>query len=304
MKISVIIPTYNRNEMVERCVKSVVEALGALGDRPLPGEVIVVDDCSPVPVKLDLPGVKVIRNAKNCFQAVSRNNGAKVAKGEYLLILDDDNIVDKNIFKELLAAFERHPRAALIAPMAVHQRPGSENLIWTLGSDFSHWTSQPKDYCPNLPLSKLPPEPIDNPTTYSPNAFMVKREAWDKVGGMDESFVQIYEESDFGWRLIEAGYEAYIATRARTDHYGYLEKGCVSELRQLGIERPARTYYFARNRLRFSRRHFAWYQALLVALVFAPLSAAYYMKVALANRRPDIAWSYLKGTIVGIFSLK
>ena len=291
--------------MLCECVRSVLSADCASL------EVVVVDDCSPDNTAdllkrtfPDEPRLTYVRNARNSFQAVSRNNGAKVATGEYLFFLDDDNIVDGRIFTELLAAFARHPKAGLIAPMSVHQATNRRNIIWTLGSDFNRWTSQPKDHLPNLPLESLPPgHPADYPTTYSPNAFMVTREAFDKVGGMEESFVAIFEESDFGWKVMEAGYEGYIATKAVTNHYGFLEPGCVSQLRQLGIERPARTYYFARNRLRFARRHFAWYQALLVSLVFAPLSALWYARVALKNKRPDIAWAYVRGTLRGILGL-
>ena len=274
-------------------------------------EVIVVDDCSPDNTA-DLvktifsgdPRVRYLRNERNSFQAVSRNNGARIATGHYLFFLDDDNIVDQSIFTELVATFDRHPEAALVAPMAVHQAANKRNLIWTLGSDFNRWTSQPKDHCPNLPLSDLPSDhSVDYPTTYSPNAFMVTREAFDKVGGMEESFVAIFEESDFGWKVMEAGYEEYIASRAITKHYGYLETGCVSQLRQLGIERAQRTYYFARNRLRFARRHFAWYQVVVISLVFAPLSALWYGFVALKNKRPDIAWAYMKGTLRGVLGL-
>ena len=304
-RVSVVIPTYNRAKMLCECVRSVLSADCASL------EVVVVDDCSPDNTAdllkrtfPDEPRLIYVRNARNSFQAVSRNNGAKVATGEYLFFLDDDNIVDGRIFTELLAAFARHPKAGLIAPMSVHQAANRRNIIWTLGSDFNRWTSQPKDHLPNLPLESLPPgHPADYPTTYSPNAFMVTREAFDKVGGMEESFVAIFEESDFGWKVMEAGYEGYIATKAVTNHYGFLEPGCVSQLRQLGIERPARTYYFARNRLRFARRHFAWYKALLVSLVFAPLSALWYARVALKNKRPDIAWAYVRGTLRGILGL-
>lgn len=132
---------------------------------------------------------------------------------------------------------------------------------------------------------------------------MVPRRVFDMVGGFDESYVQIFEESDFGWRIMEAGFSACIATRARTDHLGFLEPGCVPELRQLGIEKPYRTYCFARNRLRFARRHFSLPQILSVTLVFAPLSALYYGCVALRNRRPGIAWAYLRGTIAGMLWL-
>jgi GT2 family glycosyltransferase len=299
--ISVIIPTYNRSEMVCRCVQSVL-------DTEWPSlEVIVVDDCSPDDTEAKLKErfgatVKYIRNPKNSFQAVSRNNGARVASGEYLFFLDDDNIVDKDIISELEKAFADNPNLGLAAPMAIHMRPGKNNVIWSLGSDFNRWTSQPRDYCPNLPVADLPDSPKSYPTSYYPNGFMVPRKVFDVVGGFDEKYVQIFEESDFGWKIREAGYEGIVLTTARTEHHGFLEPGCVPELRQLGIEKTYRTYCFARNRLKFARRHFTFLQALSVALVFAPLSCGYYGLVALKNHRPDIAWAYFKGTLAGIFN--
>jgi hypothetical protein len=71
----------------------------------------------------------------------------------------------------------------------------------------------------------------------------------------------------------------------------------------LGIEKPYRTFCFARNRIRFARRHFSFVQALSVAFIFAPLSAVYYGLVALKNKRYDIAWAYLKGTVRGILGV-
>ena len=300
--ISVIIPTFNRAEMVCRCVRSIL-------DTEWPKlEVIVIDDCSPDDTETRIKEqfgdkVKYIRNERNSFQAVSRNNGAKIATGDYLFFLDDDNVVDRRIFAEMTQAFSENARLGLVAPMAIHMRPGKNNVIWSLGSDFNRWTSQPKDYCPNLPVAELPESPASYPTSYYPNGFMVPRKVFDAVGGFDEKYVQIFEESDFGWKIGEAGYEEIVLTTARTEHHGFLEPGCVPELRQLGIEKPYRTYCFARNRLRFARKHFSFLQILSVTLVFAPLSAVYYGAVALKNKRPDIAWSYLKGTLAGILGL-
>ena len=290
--------------MVCDCVASV------LSQANVTLEVVIVDDCSPDDTKTQIEErfggdsrVKYIRNEKNSFQAVSRNNGAKIANGEFLLFLDDDNILGANALAVLVGEFRKNPKLGFAAPMAVHKRPGKNNLIWSLGSDFNRWTSQPKDNCPNLPLEKLPLEPQTYSTSYYPNGFMVPREIYNEVGGFDESYVQIFEESDFGWKIREAGYDAIISTKARTEHLGFLEPGCVPELRQLGIEKPYRTYCFARNRLRFARRHFSFMQILSVTLVFAPLSAVYYCAVALKSRRADIAWAYLKGTLAGIFGL-
>ena len=290
--------------MVCDCVDSV------LAQKGVTLEVIVVDDCSPDDTGLKIKErfgndgrVRYIRNEKNSFQAVSRNNGAKAARGEYFLFLDDDNLLVENAVEELLRCFERHPGAGLVAPLSIHLRPGRENVVWTLGSDFNRWTSQPKDTLPNTPVGLIPKEPIDYPTTYSPNAFLVPRKIFETVCGFEESYGQIFEESDLGWKIVESGYTAWIATLAVTKHLGFLEPGCVPALRLLGIEKPYRTYCFARNRIRFARRHFSFLQALSVALVFALLSAVYYGLVALKNRRADIAWAYFKGTICGMFEI-
>lgn len=301
-KVSVIIPTFNRAEMVCRCVQSIF-------DTEFPNlEVIVVDDCSPDDtgerIKEQFSGrVKYFRNEKNSFQAVSRNNGAKIATGDYLFFLDDDNIVDKNIFTEIASAFEENPKLGLVAPMAIHMRPGKNNVIWSLGSDFNRWTSQPKDNKPNLPIEDLPREIKSYSTTYYPNGFVVPRKVFDEVKGFDEAYVQIFEESDFGWKILEAGYDEIVLTSARTEHHGFLEPGCVPELRQLGIEKPYRTYCFARNRLRFAKKHFSFLQTLSVTFIFAPLSCCYYALVAMRNKRIDIAWAYFRGTMVGIWKV-
>ena len=306
-KISVIIPTFNRGEMVVKCVQSVL----ATNYPEL--EVIVVDDCSPDDTcqRIDAtfakdPRVRYQRNEQNSFQAISRNNGRKTATGELLFFLDDDNLVHPDIFRELTKAFAKDPSAGLVAPLAIHQRPGKENVLWSLSSDFNRWTSQPKDVSPNLPLSEFKPTPKDpilRQTSYYPNAFMVTAKAFDTVGGFDETYEQFFEESDFGWKIGEAGYSRYLAVNARTDHLGFLEPGCAPELRQLGIERPRRTYCFARNRLKFARKHFNFLQILSVTFVFAPLSCGYYCLVALKNRRADIAWAYLCGTVRGMLGL-
>ena len=122
--ISVVIPTFNRAKMVCDCVASLL----ATGWPAL--EIIVVDDCSPDDTAQRLAArfpndsrVRYLRNERNAFQAYSRNRGAAVATGAYILFLDDDNVVAPTIFTELIAAFGRHPDAGLIAPLAIHGGP-------------------------------------------------------------------------------------------------------------------------------------------------------------------------------------
>ena len=303
-KISVIIPTYNRASMVCECVASVL----ASDFREF--EVIVVDDCSPddtgerIQARYgDMPHVRYVRNAVNKQLGGSRNVGARHAKGTYLLFLDDDNLIDREMLGRLVADFELHPEAGLIAPMAVNVGGAKDGLIWTLGCDFNKWTSQPQNLLENLPIAKLPQDKERFPTLYSPNAFAVPRSVHDEVGGFCEALPFYFDESDYGWRIRETGKKAWILATAVTRHQNFLSATDCPELRDLGINASWRAFRLGRNRLRFARRHFNFFQILSVAFVFAPLSAAYYCAVALKNRRADIAWAYLKGTLVGIFGV-
>ena len=256
----------------------------------------MVDDCSPDETRAVLAArfagdgrVHYLRQTRNRFQAAARNRGAAAATGDYFFFLDDDNLLRPGCLAALVDAFARHPDAGLVAPMAVHRRPGRTGVVWTLGSDFSRWTSRPRDVKANCPEAEVPATPVDWTTTYSPNGFMVPRAVFVAVGGFDEDYVQIFEESDFGWRIVASGRTAWICTHAVTDHLGFLEPGCVPELRRLSIGKPYRTRCVARNRMRFARRHFSFLQALAVAGVFAPLSAVWYGVTALRHGRPDIA---------------
>lgn len=302
--ISVVIPTYNRARMVRECVASILET----GYSQL--EVLVVDDCSPDDTKDELSRffaedarVHYLKNERNSLSAHSRNHGASHAKGEYIYFTDDDNIVDPQLFTELLKTFDRHPKAGFVAPITCNVS-GKKRLVWTIGSYFNPWTSQCSDVRP-MPscVEDIPSDVDDYPTRYSPNAFMVTRAAFDAVGGFDEVMRMQYDESDFGYRVCEAGFEAYISARAHTDHHGFLDPGTTPILRTLGIGRPNRAFAFGKNRVIFARRHFSFLQALSVAFVFAPLSAVYYGWLSVRHLRFDIAFSYLAGTLAGMFRL-
>lgn len=301
--LSVVIPTFNRAPMVKRCVASVLASEG------VDLECIVVDDHSPDDTGDVLreafgadPRFRYLRQECNSFQATARNAGAQIASGEFLLFLDDDNTIAPDMCGRLVEALRTHPELGLAAPVSIHVLPDGRREIWTLGSDFNRRTSQPKDSAPRSREADIPANEPLLPTTYSPNAFCVPRTVYDEVGGFDESFVQIFEESDFGWRVLATGRTAAIVPAARTDHHGFLEPGCVPALRALGIEKPFRTRCFARNRIWFVRRHFPLSGKLSVILLFAPLSVLWYGAVALRNGRPGIAWAYLRGTLRGVFS--
>ncbi len=305
MKISIIIPTYNRAAMVCRCVESVANS--TYKDI----EIIVVDDCSPDDtgnkIAERLGGdsrVKYTRNKQNKQLGGSRNVGSRLATGEYLLFLDDDNLVEPDMVANIANDFASNPNLRFIAPMAINVGGTKDGKIWTLGSDFNRWTSQPKDYLPNIPATELPTDKSRFPTSYCPNAFAVRRQDHIAVGGFCEELPFYYDDADYAWRILELTHgKSWILSTAVTKHQNFLAKDDCLALRELGINTPRRAFLLARNRLRFARRHFNILQMLSVTLIFSPLSFAYYGLVAIKNRRTDIAWAYLKGMIAGTLNI-
>ena len=104
MEISVIIPVYNAEKYLARCVDSILEALGRIK-----GEILLIDnnstDGSPSIIrKYEKKYPKTIRTLK-CDKwgaAAVRNYGAKKATGKYLWFIDADDYIDKNAMAKLL----------------------------------------------------------------------------------------------------------------------------------------------------------------------------------------------------------
>lgn len=106
---SIIIPSFNGNERIQKCLNSI---FSQNFDKDL-YEVIIVDDCSKVPLKEDLKlynfnegsNIKIIRTLNNLKPGGARNLGYKIAKGKYILNIDDDDKFTSNslssLYKEL-----------------------------------------------------------------------------------------------------------------------------------------------------------------------------------------------------------
>ncbi len=95
LNLSIIIPTYNRSDMVLQCIAK-------LEQQTIPRdtyEILIIDDCSTddTPAKLAAhPSVRYFRQAKNGGPSAARNTGIRHAQGTWLLFLDDDILVAPN----------------------------------------------------------------------------------------------------------------------------------------------------------------------------------------------------------------
>ena len=296
--VSVVIPTWNRAEMVQKCVESVLQS-----DYENI-EVIVIDNNS-TDKTLDVlkekyhyePRLKVYKLKENLMAAGGRNAGFSCSSGEYILILDNDNIVYPDMISKLLEAFSKKKEASFIGALSINVK---SNTIWVLQGGYQNfWTS--RTYAFGQGLSADSVDDLDDfyETMGAPNAFMIKRDVLEKVGGFDEQFYAMYEEIDYAYRLKKAGMKAYLCTIARTSHYGYVADNQNNKLRMYGIETPERAYHFAKNRFIMEKRFAKWYQRLIFYVAFSNIYTFFYAFVAIKEKRKDIALAYMKGAFDG-----
>jgi GT2 family glycosyltransferase/glycosyltransferase involved in cell wall biosynthesis len=211
--VSIIIPVYGQHVMTYTCLKSIAATCAHLSI-----EVIVIDDCSTEPASVALApvsGITVIRNDSNLGFLKNCNKAAAMARGEYVLILNNDVIVTPGWLDAMLATFSQSDNvgmvgAKLIYPDGKLQEAGG--IVWRDGSAWN-WgrnqdASRPEynylrevDYC-------------------SGACLLLKRADWEALGGFDERYAPAYyEDTDLAFRVREAGKRVYYQPAAVVVHF-------------------------------------------------------------------------------------
>ncbi len=301
--VSVIIPTHNRKNKLIRLIDSILQS-----NYPKEKlEIIVVDDASTdgtyEEVRKKFPQIKVIRNEKELFLAGSRNIGIKNAVGEYIFLIDDDNVVDKNCIYELVMTLKSNNQIGIVAPLMYYLK--QPNRVWCAGIRRNMVTSL---------TSKIYADVIDQgqfngliESVDVLNAFMVKREVVEKVGIFnDRDFPIHYDEADYGERVRRAGYRIVFNPKAKVWHDVPLPEDIKDKARLFHCHNELRAYYCGRNRIIFHKKYSKWWQFLVFISIFNWLFTLYYLRVILlGSKKPfkerlKIAKTYLKGVVEGM----
>ena len=210
--VSIVIPVFNGLSLTDRCVRWV--------DAQTPHdliEVIVVDDCSTDGTNEYLArcaGIKVIRNEVNAGFLTSVNNGAAVARGEFVLFLNNDTAVQPGWLTALLDAMNSSADVAaagsqLVYPDGTLQEAGgviwSDARGWNYGrggsaNDPEYGFRREVDYC-------------------SAAALIVRRDLFEQLGGFDIRFAPgYYEDTDLCFSLRSRGYKVLYEPRSIVIH--------------------------------------------------------------------------------------
>ena len=293
--VSVVIPTYNRKEKLERLLNSILQS-----DYPKEKiEIIVVDDASndgtAELIAKQFNTVLYIRNIEEKLVAAARNRGLKASNGEFILIIDDDNIIYKDTIIHLVRVLTDDKSIGIAAPIMYYDNV--PNKIWCAGIKRNMVTSKTTF----IGLDQIDEGQFDTilDSDDFPNCFMTRKEIID-IGIFfdDVNFPIHFEESDFCERIKRRGYRSVLVPSAKVFHD--------TKIRGKGFETELRTYYTARNRIIFHKKYSKLWQFLIFILVSNSIVTLYYLKEILVgtnvtfNEKIKITKAYLKGVFKGI----
>ncbi len=242
--LSVIVVTWNLRDLLRDCLRSVVgttigrddhrsggrgqeAASNALIPDPcsLPLEVIVVDnasaDGSAEMVRREFPGVRVIVNGENLGFARANNQGIRASHGRYVLLLNNDTIAPPAALGGLVAFMETHLEAGAVGPRLL--QPDGMPQPYAFGSDPT------LAYLARRGLNRLlfrryvhdwSTDALQEVDWVAGTCLLVRREASDRAGLLDEHIFMYFEDSDWCLRIRKAGWKVYYTPQVEITHLG------------------------------------------------------------------------------------
>ena len=222
MKFSVITVNYASWPYTLRCVDSLYRT----GYEDF--EVVVVDNDQENAVPEMPHPVRLIRNSENVGFARACNQGILASNGEYVILINPDTLVEEDFFESLKRFFDENLRAGVAGPRIVDgegnlQLSARKELSFVSG--FLGRTSLLTRLFPKNPLvRRLFPavERLSGPTMVdwvSGACMILRRQALEEIGPMDERFFMYFEDADLCRRAREAGWLVYYLPQVEVLHH-------------------------------------------------------------------------------------
>ena len=278
MKLSVIIVNYNVKHFLEQCLNSV-----RIAEKHLSTEVWVVDnnsvDQSVEMVKKKFPEVHLIANKDNRGFSVANNQAIKQSKGEYVLLLNPDTLVEEFTFKKVVDFMDSHKDAGGLGVKMVdgngnflpESKRGLPTPAVAFYKIFGFSTLFPKSKVfGRYHLGFLDKEETHSVDILSGAFMLMRRETLDKVGLLDETFFMYGEDIDLSYRIIKGGYKNYYFPETRIIHY----KGESTKKSSTNY-----VYTFYNAMVIFAKKHFSLKYARLFSLL---IHLAIYLRASLS----------------------
>ncbi len=284
--LSIVIVNWNTRALLLDCLRSIYT-------HPPEGEfeILVVDnnstDDSPQAVREQYPLAKLIANDCNLGFAAANNQAIKLSTGRYVLLLNPDTVVKPEGLTQLVNYMDHHPEVGGAGPLLLNPDGSLQPSCYpapTLSREF--WRLFHLDLLHpygTYPMERWARDTVREVDIIQGACLVLRRQALDQVGVLDEDYFMYTEEVDLCFRLTQDGWRLVWVPQARVVHYGGQSTRQTPEAMFLHLHK---------SKLVFFRKHHprwvAWlYKLVLIiaSLVRLILSPLVYLEPA--SRRAD-----------------
>jgi len=209
--VSIIILNYNAGQILLDCFESVIKT------NYDNFEIIIVDNASEDKsyrkCKEKFERTRIIENGKNLGYCEGNNIGIREAKGDYIVILNPDTIVESNCIEELISAYSKfgeglyQPKILSLNEKQVLQSTG--NMLHIFGFGFAKDKGR-KDGEGDEEIKKI--------GYASGTCLFTSRNVLDKVGLLDSFLFLYHDDLDLGWRASQIGINSYYVPKSKIYH--------------------------------------------------------------------------------------
>jgi GT2 family glycosyltransferase len=225
--LSIIIINWNSKAFLRECLKSVFA-----GTRGLHCEILVIDnashDGSAQMVEKEFPQATFIQSAHNLGFSGGNNRAARRAKGDFLLFLNPDTVVEGDALLKLIQVLRRFPDAGIVGARLLNS---DRTLQTSCVQSFPTVANQVLDcellrrWFPRSPLwgmgalfgDSLEPVPVE---AVSGACLMIKREVFERMGGFEEHYFMYSEDIDLAFRAHQIGFKCCYVPGTTVIHHG------------------------------------------------------------------------------------
>lgn len=226
MRLSVIITNHKTPELLDLCLRSVKKAAEGLEYEVFVSDSEVASGEDEWTGK-DSEEIKYFPFEKNVGYAKLVNKGLEEAKGEFILILNADIILEEDSLKKMIGFFEKEPKAGVLGPKLLNFNGSTQPSRFrfyrpsTILFRRTFWKKSPpgKKELARFLMKDFGDNEVHEADWLLGAALMVRRQALEEVGPMDERFFLYFEDVDWCRRFKEKNWRVVYFPQALMNHY-------------------------------------------------------------------------------------
>jgi len=232
--------------------------------------------------------VRVIKIEKNIGFTGGANVGIRFAHSfgvSYVLLLNNDVIVDPNFLTEMVNVSENDSKIGIVGPKIYYQE--KHNLIYSAGGRVNFFTG----ITPNIGAREIDEGQFDTIKEVDyVGMLLIRVKTIQKIGLLDDIYFTYYSDTDLCSKALRAGYKVVYAPKAKIWHKGHDDK--------TSSEKETVLYYMTRNRILFEKKNANTLQFIVFNLYFFTTDVIFNIRNFFKN--PLLFAAYIRGVFDGL----